>query len=574
MTEPRLGGAASSLDAMEQSREAQARSELAETRVAPWLARATVAGFVAVVAGVPAVQVVALVASAERGGARALSACDLRASMASPPTGGTSNPWQRVRAANRRLLGQLAACEDALEAASPVREWLRPWVQYVMTAIGRAGSEQVHVAPGGWLFFRPDVAHVAGPDLLDAAARGPRIVRETDTPRARDPIPAIVAFRDALARRGLALVVVPTPVKPTVHPERVAGGEAPAGPLHNRGFDRLLSALGAAGVDVVDVAPALVELAREAPVYLATDTHWRPEAVRAAARTVARHIEALGVLAPRAEAAFVERIAAVEQHGDSVALLGLPPWQALFPRERVVIRRVSRADGAPWRPDPHAETLVLGDSFTNIYSLGAMGWGEAAGFAEQLALALGRPVDRIVQNADGAHATRELLARELAAGRDRLAGKRVVVWQFAARELSQGDWRVVPLPEPAARAPGFIVPPAGVSWVATGRIAAMSRVPRPGTVPYRDHIAALHLADLRVPEAGIDHGEAMVYVLTMRDNAWTAAGAYNVGDTIRLRLRPWADVAAVYEGISRSELDAESLLSVEPCWGEPMGNGR
>lgn len=574
MTEPRLDRSASSLDAMELSREEQARRELAVTRIAPWLARATLAGFVGVVAAVPVVQVVALVAAAERAGARALAACDLTTGMAAATAGGASSWWQRVRTANRGLLGQLAACEDALEETSPVREWLRPWVQYAMTAIGRAGSEQVHVAPGGWLFFRPDIAHVAGPDLLDAAARRPRIVRETDTPRARDPIPAIVAFRDALARRGLALVLVPTPVKPTVHPERASGREGPAGPLHNRGFDRLLAALGAAGVDVVDVAPALVELAREAPVYLATDTHWRPEAVRAAARTVARRIEALGVLAPRSGAPFVERIAAVEQHGDSVALLGLPPWQTLFPRERVVVRRVSRADGAPWRPDPLAETLVLGDSFTNIYSLGAMGWGEAAGFAEHLALALGRPVDRIAQNADGAHATRDLLARELAAGRDRLAGKRVVVWQFATRELSQGDWRVVPLPEPVAREPRFLVPPAGTSWVATGRIAAMARVPRPGTVPYRDHIAALHLTGLRVPEAGIDDGEALVYVLAMRDNAWTAAAAYTVGDTIRLRLRPWSDVATAYEGISRSELDAPALLSAEPCWGEPMGEGR
>jgi len=42
-----------------------------------------------------------------------------------------------------------------------------------------------------------------------------------------------------------------------------------------------------------------------------------------------------------------------------------------------------------------------------------------------------------------------MLAREMGGGVDRLAGKRVVVWQFAARELSAGDWRVIPLPAPA-----------------------------------------------------------------------------------------------------------------------------
>jgi alginate O-acetyltransferase complex protein AlgJ len=51
---------------------------------------------------------------------------------------------------------------------------------------------------------------------------------------------------------------------------------------------------------------------------------------------------------------------------------------------------------------------------------------------------LGRPVDRIVQNDDGAFGTRAMLARS---GPERLSGKRVVIWQFAARELAAGDWK-------------------------------------------------------------------------------------------------------------------------------------
>jgi alginate O-acetyltransferase complex protein AlgJ len=70
-----------------------------------------------------------------------------------------------------------------------------------------------------------------------------------------------------------------------------------------------------------------------------------------------------------------------------------------------------------------------------------MGWGESAGFVEQLSYVLARPVDRIVQNDDAAFATRGMLAR---AGAERLAGKRVVIWQFAARELAFGDWKIIP----------------------------------------------------------------------------------------------------------------------------------
>jgi alginate O-acetyltransferase complex protein AlgJ len=87
--------------------------------------------------------------------------------------------------------------------------------------------------------------------------------------------------------------------------------------------------------------------------------------------------------------------------------------------------------------------LVLGDSFANIYSLESMGWGTSAGLVEHLSHQLERPVDRMVQNAAAAFATREMLAR---AGPQRLASKRVVIYQFAVRELAFGDWKRLDLP--------------------------------------------------------------------------------------------------------------------------------
>jgi alginate O-acetyltransferase complex protein AlgJ len=68
-----------------------------------------------------------------------------------------------------------------------------------------------------------------------------------------------------------------------------------------------------------------------------------------------------------------------------------------------------------------------------------MGWGSSAGFAEQLSYVLRRPVDRLMQNDQGAFATRAMLQRDPG----RLAGKRVVIYQFAARELTMGDWKIL-----------------------------------------------------------------------------------------------------------------------------------
>ena len=72
--------------------------------------------------------------------------------------------------------------------------------------------------------------------------------------------------------------------------------------------------------------------------------------------------------------------------------------------------------------------LLLGDSFSAVYSQAELGWGTGAGLAERLSWHLGLPVDRIVRNAGGATAAREALAAALAAEPGRLDGVRVVVW--------------------------------------------------------------------------------------------------------------------------------------------------
>jgi alginate O-acetyltransferase complex protein AlgJ len=54
---------------------------------------------------------------------------------------------------------------------------------------------------------------------------------------------------------------------------------------------------------------------------------------------------------------------------------------------------------------------------------------------------LQRPLDVIAQNDSGAFATRTALALELEGGKARLAKKKLVVWEFASRELAVGNWK-------------------------------------------------------------------------------------------------------------------------------------
>jgi alginate O-acetyltransferase complex protein AlgJ len=214
----------------------------------------------------------------------------------------------------------------------------------------------------------------------------------------------------------------------------------------------ILDAVAAAGVEVLDPSAALARRAAGGTAtYLLADTHWRPETVDAVARELAIALRA-GTELPTGDAArWREEVQAIDGLGDTAVLLDLPPRFTRSLRERVDVGRVVAADGGPWRPTRAAPILLLGDSFSAVFSQPDLGWGGGAGLAERLSLHLGLPVDRILRNAGGASATREVLADELARDPSRLDGVKVVVWELAARELSLGDWRPAALPPSAMR---------------------------------------------------------------------------------------------------------------------------
>jgi alginate O-acetyltransferase complex protein AlgJ len=425
------------------------------------------------------------------------------------------------------------------------------------------------------LFFRRDCEFVEGPGFADPTW----IARRHAEGIAGNAAAAVLDLHRQLAARGIALVVLPVPVKPMVEGHALSGG--PVQVRANRSFFAWIEGLRAEGVEVLDVVHKLVERERAsgAAQYLQTDTHWRPEAMGAVAVRVAERVRALGGMEDSADAQVPVRggTRSISAHGDTLALLGLRAGQRLFAKETVEIAPVSLA-GRVWKAEPGAEVLVLGDSFTNIYSLGAMGWGESAGFAEQLSVELRRPVDVMARNSDGAVATRTMLQRELAAGRDRLRGKRVVVWEFAARELAFGDWRTVALELGQPAEATFFAPPPGGRLRVQGTVAEVSSIPQPESVPYREHIVSVRLVDVVPPRvkdepASEPARQMLVYAWSFREREFTSVARLRPGDRVAFEVRAWDDVAGELEKFQRSEF-ADPLLAVEPpVWGEPVEGG-
>lgn len=568
------------------SREEVAALEVGHTDVSPAVARFLIAVFLLVITGVPAFQLACElrnIFSARPGEAQPASAtggrklpqcCDVLDILPSGEEVRSLDGFSAFVKLNTRMLRDINGFEDDLEGESVLQKALIPPTQSVLTGWLGAGNEKVYCGRDRWLFFRPGIDYLTGrgflePDVLEGRRRSGN---EWTPPPQPDPVKAIVHFRRQLAARGIELVVVPTPVKPMVYPEKFSGRFAGAkNALQNPSFEEFKKRLANAGVKVFDPVLVLMDLKKKGktPVYLETDTHWSPAGMELVAAKLAGYVRSSDIeLRKQAPAEYGRKPRQVENLGDIAAMLKLPESQGFYRPEKVAVHQVMSLDGEPWSPDPKADVLLLGDSFSNIYSLEGMNWGAAAGFAEQLSFELRRTLDRIVVNDDGAHASRQILARELLKGGDRLAGKKLVVWQFAVRELAIGDWKLVKMKLGRRKKTPKPVQPSG-GLVVEGKVLAAPRPPKPGAVPYKDAVIALHLGELKALGGKLDSESIVVYMWVMRDNRLTPAAGYKPGLRLRLRLRPWDEMGSKYGSYKRLEINDPEILMLDAYWGEP-----
>lgn len=352
---------------------------------------------------------------------------------------------------NRQLEEDMDDFERSLEDSSLLMATTLPPVQWLLAGWGGAGNEKVYVGRRGWLYYRPGFDYLVGPPFLDPAVleRRRRSGPSWSEPPEGDPRPALLDFHRQLEARGIRLLVMPVPTKPMIHPDNFApsyaGRPEDAPLLQNPSFSEFREDLEAAGVLFYDPAGNLWRVRRDGQdAYLHTDSHWSPAGVDAVARELVSRIRILelGSLGPP----VAWRRGAREHlgRGDLARTLRLPAWgEHYFPPETARLDVVTDPRGRFFEEDHGAAVLVLGDSFTNVFSDAGLGWGRSAGLVEQLAFYLGCSVDRIALNNAGG----TLVRRRLAAEPGRLDGKKLVIYQVAVRELSSGDWQKVELPE-------------------------------------------------------------------------------------------------------------------------------
>jgi alginate O-acetyltransferase complex protein AlgJ len=466
-------------------------------------------------------------------------------------------------ATNRRLLEWIKATENRLDEQSPFARTLQPRMQVALAACGEGGKE-VMVGRDGWLFYRPSFRMLTR-HAESATVAGPRSARSDPTMGFPAALSAVTQFSAALKRRGIQLVVVPVWPKLSVQPEHLGGPAYRVDDvLKLAGFGAWRAAVEQTGAVVFDPAASLLaaKAAHAGAAYLKTDSHWNPGAMQACAGDLARYLTERGLAEPGTlKATLSTRV--VTNQGDLARMLQLPTNAAQFPPEAVEIAEVRGQQGTRWLSERSAPVLLLGDSFCNIFSMASMGWGQDAGFSEHLGAALGRPVDAILRNGDGASATRRLLARELASGKDRLADKRVVVWAFAASQLTEGRWLdfSYDLGAPPPTDGTFVELADEQSSVVSATVLEMGAVPHPSSTVYKEYVDYLVLDDIKWHSgAAITGSQALVYGLVMKDHQWTAAASLRPGQRIRATLKSWSSVEEEFGRHERREPPDQLLL--------------
>lgn len=193
----------------------------------------------------------------------------------------------------------LRAFENKIDDESAIVLALRPKYQLAVWNLFSDPGEKVVLGAAGncigkscgreeakpedkWLFYRQDVEFLVQPSPLDVRSA-----------KLDNPVKAIERFRDQLKAKGVELLVVITPGKPSIYTERLTGRDENDAGLQSHG-KKILDSLTRAGFNTVDLyTPLLAAKSRdsvEGTLYLNDDTHWTPRGVELAADVIAKKV--------------------------------------------------------------------------------------------------------------------------------------------------------------------------------------------------------------------------------------------------------------------------------------------
>lgn len=361
-----------------------------------------------------------------------------------------------VDVAKRRAEGY----REQIARAEEQRQRWQPWY------VDLARQERRDRCPAAWTSAPTGETPPSAADGLCVREGSQRLMWDPELSRAlsdsaslhkepcKGPLCTIVAFQRQLRALDVDLLVLIVPPVSAVYPESIglptplAAGEDP--PLLDRHLRAFYLALEDAGVEVVDLLPEYLRRrhqgemveepgggARRELLYHRQDPHWTSFGAAVAAEVLAERIRRFPWYeseARRMGEAMIEETFPIEHRRGSIVRRlqqrgGLP---ADLPSE-VVRRRQVKIQGEIWSlTDTTSPIVLIGDSFSS----------PSFDLSNQLLRQLTWRVDTVTVT--GGFPTGGVKALRFRG--DRLAGKRLVIWEITSYALwGQTDWRPVDL---------------------------------------------------------------------------------------------------------------------------------
>lgn len=292
----------------------------------------------------------------------------------------------------------------------------------------------------GWLFLKEELQHLgAGRFWGDAAATA----SSAQNKQSADPLPAIEEYNKLLAERGITLYLMPVPPKALLYPDKLAVTiDRSASAKELELYREFYSELAGRGVKVIDVLPKLLENRDKAALYCRTDTHYSGLGLALFAKAAAealRKEEWFGAVSKRQ---FNNSKLMVTIHGDLNQMAG-----GMGPEEELELSVVSgKDDGKQVESDAKSPVILLGDSHTLVFQAGGDLHAKGAGLFDHLSAELGFAVDLLGVRGSGVTPARINLFQRSKQDGGYLAGKKALIWCFAAREFTgSGGWKKIPV---------------------------------------------------------------------------------------------------------------------------------
>ena len=205
--------------------------------------------------------------------------------------------------------------------------------------------------------------------------------------------------------------------------------------------------LRADGIDVLDLTKLFIadRFHADGPLYCRTDTHWSGTGCTVAAAAIAAAVRDKDWYDELDTQPYAASWYSTLIRGDLTREGGVSmPQEEL--RLRGVVTSTAGGDRGPVSPDSDSPIVLLGDSHNLVFHAGNDMHATGAGLPDQLAYTLGLPVDLVAVRGSGATSARVNLLRRAQTDPEYWSRKRLVIWCFAARELTEGDgWRLVPI---------------------------------------------------------------------------------------------------------------------------------